>query len=123
MHSPTDIGTSPNDIGTSPNDIGNSPDDIEVFDPEEAALIAAVENNEWTEVAAPQAAIDALRAAAGATGRKDKRVNIRLDSRTLTRLRAIALREGLPYQTLISSVLHKYATGQFVGRSDGRKVG
>ena len=46
---------------------------------------------------------------------KDNRVNIRLSSRTLDAIKYRAMREGLPYQTLISSILHKYATGQLNG--------
>jgi len=47
-------------------------------------------------------------AAARATLRKDKRVNIRMTERDFVRFQKKALEEGLPYQTLISSVLHKY---------------
>lgn len=47
--------------------------------------------------------------------RKDKRVNIRMTERDLQLLQQKAEEEGLPYQTLISSVLHKYVTGRLVG--------
>ena len=53
-----------------------------------------------------------LRAAARATAVKDKRVNIRLSSLDLQDIQAKALEEGMPYQTLIASVLHKYVTGR-----------
>lgn len=53
-----------------------------------------------------------LRAGARATAVKDKRVNIRLSSMDLQDIQARALQEGLPYQTLIASVLHKYVTGR-----------
>lgn len=42
---------------------------------------------------------------------KKKRINLRLLESNLSRMKAQAIREGLPYQTLISSVIHKYATG------------
>jgi len=45
---------------------------------------------------------------------KKKRINLRLLESDLTRMKAEAIREGLPYQTLISSIIHKYATGQLV---------
>ena len=48
---------------------------------------------------------------AGETIRKDKRINIRISSRDLEALQRRALEEGLPYQSLISSVLHKYVSG------------
>ena len=49
---------------------------------------------------------------AAATFRKDRRVNIRISSKDLEAIQKRALEEGLPYQTLMASVLHKYATGR-----------
>jgi hypothetical protein len=49
---------------------------------------------------------------AKATFRKDRRLNIRLSSKDLEAIQKRALAEGLPYQTLISSLLHKYASGR-----------
>jgi len=57
-----------------------------------------------------------LKAAARATAVKDRRVNIRLSSGDLRDLQARALEEGMPYQTLMASVLHKYVTGRLVER-------
>jgi predicted DNA binding CopG/RHH family protein len=48
---------------------------------------------------------------AEATIRKDKRINIRISSRDLEALQRRAIEEGLPYQSLVSSVLHKYISG------------
>ena len=48
---------------------------------------------------------------AKATFRKDRRLNIRISSKDLEAIQKRALVEGLPYQTLIASVLHKYAAG------------
>ncbi|MEQ1621111.1 MAG: hypothetical protein ABL919_06865 [Methylococcales bacterium] len=45
------------------------------------------------------------------TFKKDKRINIRISSRDLTALQRRALEEGLPYQTLVASILHKYVSG------------
>lgn len=55
--------------------------------------------------------------AAEATFKKDARINIRLSSRDLRSLQAKALMEGMPYQTLVSSVLHKFIDGQLVVKS------
>lgn len=52
-----------------------------------------------------------LQAIAEETFKKDKRINIRISSRDLESLQRRALEEGIPYQTLISSVLHKYVSG------------
>lgn len=45
--------------------------------------------------------------------KKDKRINIRISSRDLEALQRRAIEEGLPYQSLVSSVLHKYVSGGF----------
>ena len=60
------------------------------------------------------------REAAEATFRKDARINIRLSSRDLRALQARALKEGIPYQTLVSSVLHKYVDGQLIEKPAGK---
>lgn len=56
--------------------------------------------------------IAALRKAASETMAKDKRINIRISSRDLLSLKRKANRYGMPYQTLISSVLHRYLSGE-----------
>ena len=53
----------------------------------------------------------ALQDAASNTFKKDKRINIRISSRDLEALQIRAIQEGIPYQTLVSSVLHKYISG------------
>lgn len=57
------------------------------------------------------------KSAADTTFKKDARINIRLSSRDLRSLQAKAFKEGMPYQTLVSSILHKYIDGQLVGKS------
>jgi len=52
-----------------------------------------------------------LKSAAENTFKKDKRINIRISSRDLEAIQRRALEEGIPYQTLVSSVLHKYVSG------------
>ena len=52
---------------------------------------------------------------AAATFRKDKRVNIRISGKDLEALQKWALEEGLPYQTLISSLIHKFVSGRLQG--------
>ena len=52
-----------------------------------------------------------IQAIAEETFKKDKRINIRISSRDLHSLQRRALEEGIPYQTLVSSVLHKYVSG------------
>lgn len=82
---------------------------------EERALLASVERDEWRRVPGFAKETRRYEAAARATLRKDKRVNIRMAERDLLRFQKKAAEEGLPYQTLISSVLHKYINGNLRG--------
>ena len=86
------------------------------FTPEEQQLLSDFNAGELRSVATPEL-LDALRQSATAMGVKDQRINIRLSSADLQALRVKALREGIPYQTLISSVLHKYVSGSLLDRS------
>lgn len=81
------------------------------LDPYELEVLQAYESGKL-KPSAGMAELQRLRAAARATAIKDKRVNIRLSSVDLLDIQAKALEEGMPYQTLIASVLHKYATGK-----------
>lgn len=82
---------------------------------EEREVLAAYGRGEFVSQGhGPQ--VETLRAAARATPIKDQRINIRLSSDTLQELQALAHEEGLPYQTLIASVLHKYAKGRLIDR-------
>ncbi len=80
-------------------------DELEMLGDYEAGRLVSV---------ASTAELQRLREAARATAVKDKRVNIRLSSGDLMDIQARALTEGMPYQTLIASVLHKYVSGQLV---------
>lgn len=82
----------------------------------ESDVLTAFDAGELASVASKEE-LEKLRAAARATGTKDRRVNIRLASADVRDLQALALREGIPYQTLIASVLHKYVTGRLVERA------
>ncbi len=73
-------------------------------------ILAAFDKGAMKSVAT-KAELAKLRAAARSTAIKDRRVNIRLSSGDLHDIQARALEEGLPYQTLIASVLHKYVAG------------
>lgn len=53
-----------------------------------------------------------LKQAANNYVKKDKRISIRVYGSDLENIKRLALNEGLPYQTLITSILHKFATGQ-----------
>jgi predicted DNA binding CopG/RHH family protein len=76
------------------------------LDPYELDVLNAFEGGLLKSIAT-KSEIDALRAAARATSTKDKRVNICLSSFDLNDIQVEAMEEGVPYQTLIASVLHK----------------
>jgi predicted DNA binding CopG/RHH family protein len=79
--------------------------------PDELELLASYENEAWQSVKNVKEQKELYRAYARATLRKDKRVNIRISEKDLLDLQKRAVREGIPYQTLMSSVLHKYVSG------------
>ncbi len=79
---------------------------------DEKELLESVEKGEWKTIPDFEREAQRYQEYAKATFRKDKRVNIRISERDLVNLQKKALQEGLPYQTLISSVLHKYITGR-----------
>lgn len=79
---------------------------------EERQILKAFEQDELQSVANLEAELKRHQGYAAATFKKDKRISIRISSRDLTALRKRALREGLPYQTLIASILHKYVDGR-----------
>ncbi len=88
---------------------------MQVFDPqdlspEEQAELAAIENGEFVGV--PNLEIEKAKAEASAkaTLNKTRNINIRLSERDLYKLKAKAIEEGIPYQTLASSILHKSTT-------------
>ncbi len=84
------------------------------LNPEERELLRSVERGEWRT--AGKAMVKRSVRAARHTLRKDRRVNIRLSRTDLEGIQVKAVEEGLPYQTLIASVLHKYVTGSLVGK-------
>jgi predicted DNA binding CopG/RHH family protein len=83
----------------------------------EEKLLESYEAGEWTLVERSRAELQKYEAAARATLAKDQRINIRLSSPVLAALRARAAEEGMPYQTLIASVLHKFAAGRLVEKT------
>ena len=81
---------------------------------EEKEILDSVENGEWERISDFDSKAAEIREAAQSTLRKDKRVNIRITERDFIHIQKTALHEGLPYQTLISSILHKYLNGRLV---------
>lgn len=82
------------------------------LDPGEKAIAASYEAGEWRPAPGGKRSKDRYARQARATFRKDRRINLRVSSKDLEAIQRRALAEGLPYQTLISSLLHKYACGR-----------
>lgn len=81
------------------------------LDEYELEIQSAYEKGQLKSVATKEE-LAKFRAAARATSIKDRRVNIRLSTGDLNDIQVKAMEEGMPYQTLIASVLHKYVTGR-----------
>jgi len=80
---------------------------------EEKKIQDSFEKGEWVSVPEKEAQIRKHQRYARNTLKKDKRINIRISSKDLESLQLLAVEDGLPYQTLISSILHRYVTGRF----------
>ncbi|MEE9431184.1 MAG: hypothetical protein V3V16_09100 [Melioribacteraceae bacterium] len=83
---------------------------MKYLDKEEKELIESFKRGEWLSVKSKNKKkyIDAAKA----NYTKDKRINIRLTTKDYINIQAKALEEGIPYQTLISSIIHKYNSGK-----------
>ena len=79
-------------------------------------LMDALENNQLKK--SPRAKENMVMAKQAARNyvTKNKRINIRLSGFDLNQLKLFAVREGMPYQTLIASIIHKYVTGTIVSK-------
>ena len=87
------------------------------LDLEEKEILESFEKGEWESVGDSDRFAQ-LQSYAKANLAKDKRITLRLSSLDLNAIQAKAIEEGIPYQTLISSVLHKYITGRLIERRE-----
>jgi predicted DNA binding CopG/RHH family protein len=80
---------------------------------EEQAILDAFESGKLRSVPNMKAEKNRIQGIAKAHGLKNRRVSLRMSEWDFTRIQEEALKEGLPYQSLLSSIIHKYLTGQF----------
>ena len=80
----------------------------------EADILRSFEKGEWKPIKNLKKEMERYRETATETLLKNRRVNIRISAMDLEGLQAKAAAEGLPYQTLMASVLHKYVSGRLV---------
>ena len=83
-------------------------------DDEEKEILGSYDRGEWRPVKNQEQEMKRLGEYARNTLRKDKRINIRMSSKDLDQVQAIAAEEGIPYQTLLSSIIHKYVSGRLL---------
>jgi len=82
--------------------------------PKDKEILESVESGEWKSVPGMEKERRRFQRYADATFKKDRRINIRISSKDLNAIQKRALEEGIPYQTLISSLLHKYVSGRLI---------
>ena len=81
------------------------------LDKNEKVLLNSFERGEWKPVKNVSSVKKHFEGVAAETLKKDRRINIRLSQKDLEGIQARAAREGMPYQTLISSIIHKFVLG------------
>jgi len=86
------------------------------IDEDEKDLLESIENDEWIPVEDLKKSKEEAIVAARNTLKKNKRINLRLTQKDYEQIQIKAVEEGLPYQTLISSLVHKYLTGSLAVR-------
>jgi len=87
------------------------------IDQEEKDLMESIERDEWQSVKNINQEKEKAIAAARNTLKKNKRINLRLTQKDYQQIQIRAIQEGIPYQTLISSVIHKYLNGSLAPKS------
>lgn len=88
----------------------------EKVDKYEKEIAKSIENDEWISIKDSKELKKKLQLAAKKTMLKDQRMNIRISKRDIDSLKAKALEEGIAYQTLVASVLHKYISGKLIDK-------
>jgi len=83
------------------------------LEPEEKEILDAFESGKLRSICNIKSEKKWLQNIAKTHSLKNKRVSLRMTEWDFARIQEEALKEGLPYQSLLSSIIHKYLTGQF----------
>jgi len=86
------------------------------FDKEEKDILEAYESGNMKLSSPSKKEIEAIKAIAKNTFKKDKRITIRLYDHDFKGIQKKALEMGIPYQTLISGLIHRYIEGELVSK-------
>jgi predicted DNA binding CopG/RHH family protein len=86
--------------------------ETDYLDSEEQELIESLESDDWNPAGDIEGWKTLLSKTATNTLTKDQRINIRLTKNDLDGIKLKAIEEGIPYQTLVAGIIHKYVTGK-----------
>ncbi|MBU0576175.1 hypothetical protein KJ707_00925 [Patescibacteria group bacterium] len=89
------------------------------LDAEEQQIEKDIEAGLYQPVKNMEKRIEELQQIAKNTSLKNKTISLRINYKDLIDFKANAAHEGMPYQTLIGSLIHKYNTGQIIFRDRG----
>jgi len=81
-------------------------------------LLESYEKGEWEKISNQDEELKNFQELAKSSLKKDQRINIRISGRDLREIKRKAIHEGIPYQTLISSILHKYVNGSLTDKDN-----
>lgn len=87
------------------------------LNPEENEILEAYDSGKMKLSKVSNEEIAAIKAAASSTFKKDKRITIRLYDHDFKGIQKKALQMGIPYQTLISGIIHRYIEGDFTSKN------
>lgn len=88
------------------------------LDKEEKELFQSIERGEWKSISNLDSEKKRLQKIAQETLRKNKTINIRINEKDLNILKEKASDEGIPYQTFVTSILHKFIIGRFAEKTN-----
>lgn len=91
------------------------------LDQEEKELMESIEKEEWKPVKNLEQEKKAAIQAARNTLKKDKRINLRLSQKDYHQIILRAIEEGIPYQTLVASIIHQYLNGLLLQKRELKK--
>lgn len=86
------------------------------LDEEEEALMDSLDNETWQPVANVEEEVEKAVLAARRSIKKDRRINLRLTEKDYYEIQIRAIEEGVPYQTLVASIIHKYLNGSLTAQ-------
>jgi len=90
---------------------------FKLLDQEEKDLMESIERGEWQSIKNLDGERKKVKEATQNTLKTDKRINLSISQKDYRQIQIKAIEEGIPYQTLISSIIHKYLNGSLVSKS------